>query len=141
MYGGNLFEFPDVMQYFSLLTSLDLSSKKISYVHPNVIPDRNNLIELRMNANQLTSIPQALQKLKHLHRLFISDNQIPIVEDHAFANLTELEILWLNGNPIKYVHPHAFADLKLTDLNLASTGLGLFAICLHRYICPFLITI
>ncbi|GMR36734.1 hypothetical protein PMAYCL1PPCAC_06929 [Pristionchus mayeri] len=132
------------------LSLLDLSHNALVSLHPQVL-GTNNVNELRLNANQLVSIPvegirsasdslsslhlsdnsitsvDALQfvNLSNLRTLVLAGNRIHSLEEEAFSSLSRLEYLDLSRNPFSSWHPNSFKALSegILSVNLASTGL------------------
>eukprot|EP00079_Xenopus_tropicalis_P015128 XP_004912402.1 PREDICTED: toll-like receptor 8 [Xenopus tropicalis] len=97
------------------------------------------LTELSLSFNNLTHVPSKLPA--SLKQLYLSNNNIQIINRNDFHNLVNLEVLYLSGNcprcfnanyPCKNLCPNtsitidhfAFQNLKnLTELHLSSTSL------------------
>lgn len=68
--------------------------------------------ELYLDVNDISSIPLEVNQLKDLTRLDLSNNQISILENNIFANLSELQTLILSYNKLQCIQPEAFRGLK-----------------------------
>jgi Leucine-rich repeat (LRR) protein/GTPase SAR1 family protein len=66
---------------------------------PDAIKNLKSLVDLKLDFNNLTKIPQNLQKLKSLQRLGLSQNQLKTVE--GLEKLKRLTILVLDNNKLK----------------------------------------
>lgn len=75
--------------------------------------------ELYLDVNDIPVIPPTLHTLTDLTRLDLSNNQISILPNHIFANLSELQTLILSYNKLQCIEAQAFRGLtKLRVLSL-----------------------
>ncbi|HRN78385.1 MAG TPA: leucine-rich repeat protein [Candidatus Dependentiae bacterium] len=108
--------------------TLDLKNKNItSIVGLHLLPQdiRDNLQHLWLHNNQLTSIPEhAFAGLNNLQMLGLSNNQLTSIADNAFAGLNNLQQLSLTSNQLTSIAEHAFTGLNnLQHLWLSSNQL------------------
>ncbi|CAG2114694.1 unnamed protein product [Medioppia subpectinata] len=68
--------------------------------------------ELYLDVNDISTIPHELNQLRDLTRLDLSNNQIAILEDNIFGNLSELQTLILSYNKLQCIQKDAFRGLK-----------------------------
>lgn len=111
----------------SLITTLELRSKKIDVLgnhdfngltglteinlhdnqlskFPSEITNLTQLKNLYLDENELTEIPIEIGKLQNLSRLFLSKNKITKIEPEMW-NLKKLTVLSLEGNNITEISP------------------------------------
>ncbi|CAH1163355.1 unnamed protein product [Phaedon cochleariae] len=106
---------------FSTVEELDISENAfVGPLEPNTFPRMENLRDLQLSHNSLSSIKMgALKGLSNLTSLRLSHNQIDVIEDNAFSHLTFLVILDLAHNRIVAVSGASLAHLNnLTDLDV-----------------------
>jgi len=78
-----------------------------------------SVVELYLDSNELTAIPENLTKLKNLEKLDLSFNKIRVIPARVFEMLTKLDTLILSFNNIQCVQVGSFAGLvKLRMLSL-----------------------
>ncbi|XP_053378661.1 leucine-rich repeat-containing protein 40-like [Mercenaria mercenaria] len=126
MRDSKLTTFPDVFHIFPSLNIINLGGNSLRIIESAIIPTNNfsSYINIYLQSNKFTSIPNALNKLKGLTALDLSYNDISSVEDHDLNGLVHLERLILSNNPIKYISTHAFRNNNaLTTLDLRRTSL------------------
>lgn len=95
--GLELNEFPQQLQHFSNIHSLNLSKNKIQEI-PNWIGNLEEIRILNLNFNQLASLPNEMAQLKHLRSLWLAGNQLSNLPDWL-AELKELRYLYIFDNP------------------------------------------
>jgi hypothetical protein len=78
------------------LHTLDLSNNQISKF-PDVSKD---ILELKLNINEITDIPDNVDQLKNLKLLDLNENKIESVPK-SLGSMAKLKDLHLRGNPIK----------------------------------------
>ncbi|XP_063963527.1 slit homolog 1 protein-like isoform X4 [Lytechinus pictus] len=100
------------------------------------LPPRNiptGATELYLDSNQLITVPERLSTLKSLHTLDLSMNQIAMLPDFAFANMTKLSTLILSYNRISCIPSGAFMGLfslrilSLHGNNISAISEGTFS--------------
>ena len=97
---------------------MDLSSNKIHHLNLDDFKGLDNLKELNLWNNQITTIHSNAHML-NLEVLNLNDNQITRFDDDAFNNLHKLKKLNLERNQIAEVNALSFKYLPdLTELNL-----------------------
>ncbi|KAI8048930.1 uncharacterized protein B0P05DRAFT_564039 [Gilbertella persicaria] len=95
------------------LYSLRLQSNQLTSL-PNEIWRLENLIELNLGHNQLTSLPKEVGLLVNLQELYVHNNQIKKIPSQL-ANLKQLTILDLTENLLSFL-PNRVHKLKLKQL-------------------------
>ena len=84
--------------------------------------------ELYLDRNHISEIGDRLLSLFRLEKLDLSNNQLVVLTDHAFANLSRLHTLILSYNRIRCIELHAFSGLsRLRMLSLHSNDLSTIA--------------
>ncbi len=86
----------------------------------------DNLIEIRLDGNKLSSIPDRIfDNLTHLTTLNLSSNVISTLPVGIFDNNTNLQELYINNNQLSSLPEGLFDNLThLTTLNLSSNQLN-----------------
>lgn len=90
-------------------TSIHCSRQKLKDV-PRVMPATTT--ELFLDVNDLSSIPDELNLLHELRRLDFSNNQITMLPNNIFSNLTKLDTLILSYNKLQCLQVNSFKGLK-----------------------------
>ncbi|XP_071957217.1 uncharacterized protein [Antedon mediterranea] len=104
----------------SRLESLRLEFCEISTIGQKAFNGMDNLAQLYLKKNRLADVPAALQSLEKLSWLDLSHNHIQYIPDGAFMHNTNLAKIVLDGNDIILVGNGAFINLsKLTVLKLS----------------------
>ncbi|XP_005096406.2 malignant fibrous histiocytoma-amplified sequence 1 homolog [Aplysia californica] len=89
----------DLLNALVALTKLDLSSNQLGDASfPESMKRLENLLEIRLNRNNLTRVPVCLRRLRNLTRLDISDNQVE--QASGLDKLRKLQILVLDNNKL-----------------------------------------
>ena len=102
---------------FTQLQSLDLSNCEIRGIHEHAFAGLEQLTNLILKNNYIVNIPSNLPK--HLMYLYMNENQVEVLNNNAFLNLTSLRRLHLGNNKILTLFKDAFAGLNnLEDLKL-----------------------
>jgi len=84
---------------------------------PDGIP--TSTVELYLDSNELTTIPEYINKLKNLLKLDLSFNKIRVIPPKTFDMLIKLDTLILSFNNIQCIKINSFAGLvKLRMLSL-----------------------
>lgn len=96
-------EFPENLNQFKNLKTLDLSKNKISML-PAEIGELQNLEQLNFERNKIYSLPPQIKKLKNLEVLLLARNDIEKIPAEI-AELASLKKLDLWSNNIKEIHP------------------------------------
>ena len=106
-------------RYLTGLQTLDLSRNKIATLSPNAINDLRNLVSLHLSDNMLTSIETihflGLEKLRNLN---IDGNEIENLTIANFVECRSVELLDLSDNRLSLIPGQAFiglASLKVSD--------------------------
>ncbi|XP_078337293.1 uncharacterized protein LOC111137043 [Crassostrea virginica] len=105
------------IQKLTKLKSLDLSNCEIRSIDENAFDGLKILNNLLLSNNYIGRIPVKLPKL--LMYLYMTGNQVEILNNNTFANLTSLKRLHLGNNKILTLFQGAFAGLNnLEELEL-----------------------
>ncbi|XP_037535174.1 leucine-rich repeats and immunoglobulin-like domains protein 1 [Nematolebias whitei] len=104
--------------------SLNLGHNKLTSVNPEVFINLPNLSELRLDHNELTSIPDLGQASK-LVSLYLHHNKIRSVDGQRIRELVSLETLDLSNNDITELRGQYFpAGLQIRDLYLSNNKIS-----------------
>ena len=122
MMGNNLSSLPNLTGLFPDLRKLALDGNKLDQIIPNVLPD--NLTKLTLENNLFQAIPQSINKLAKLQKLYLTGNNITAINDIDLRGLVNLEVLDLRNTLISYVSPNAFAHIsKLAEISFDNSKL------------------
>ncbi|XP_037574945.1 protein slit isoform X1 [Dermacentor silvarum] len=69
-------------------------------------------VELYLDVNDITEIPKELNLLKDVTRIDLSNNQISILPNNIFSNLSKLSTLILSYNKLQCIQVDSFSGLK-----------------------------
>ncbi|KAM9326761.1 leucine-rich repeats and immunoglobulin-like domains protein 1 [Gastrophryne carolinensis] len=106
-------------------THLNLSHNKLREIDPAALVELLGLREVRLEYNELTSIPSLGTASSQVVGLSLHHNKIRKVESKDLMPYTSLETLDLSFNEITEVHSSSFPQrLRIKDLNLGSNKLG-----------------
>lgn len=117
---SNLTSFPDVLNIFPAVSTLNLVGNSLNIIKAEVIPERTAVAKIDLDSNKFFRIPSALNKMKNLTDIDLTNNAIVSVEDMDLAGLLQLKTLRLTDNPLRYISNHAFDNNKI----LATLDLG-----------------
>ncbi|CAG0922913.1 unnamed protein product, partial [Notodromas monacha] len=110
---------------FPHLTLLVLDDNNISKIEDDAFGRHEELKQIWLNNNHLTSVPGSLPKA--LKVLYLEENLIQTLEADSFPGLVALEALFLRRNLISHVAPDAFRSLaSLRTLNLVGNSITSF---------------
>ncbi|XP_052755821.1 protein artichoke-like [Galleria mellonella] len=90
------------------LIELDLSYNLISYLDENSFDNLTNLETLRLNNNNIKNQIGALNALGNLTNLYLSKNEIQIIDDDSLELLKHLVILDVSWNQLDVLTPELF---------------------------------
>ncbi|KAK6638540.1 hypothetical protein RUM43_006807 [Polyplax serrata] len=91
-------------------TVVRCSRAKLKEIPRGIPPDTS---ELYLDVNEIQSVQVSrLHHLKYLTRLDLSNNQITVLSNYTFSNLTRLSTLIITYNKIQCVEVNAFSGLK-----------------------------
>ncbi|KAH3881286.1 hypothetical protein DPMN_005211, partial [Dreissena polymorpha] len=115
------------------LQTIDLSSNEISFIDERVFAELPSLREIKINNNKLTEIPIFKQN-PVLERLELTHNQIHTINPVALQHLKKLDLLDLSNNVLREVTNTSFpANLSLTKLYVKNNELLYFEVgCLYN---------
>ena len=92
-------------------TELYLDVNDIAIISPEVNQLRD-LTRLDLSNNQISILPNNIfSNLSELQTLILSYNKLQCIEEKAFFGLTKLRVLSLHGNDISMIPDNAFKDL------------------------------
>ncbi|XP_034023058.1 leucine-rich repeats and immunoglobulin-like domains protein 1 [Thalassophryne amazonica] len=99
--------------------ALNLGHNKLSAIDVDVFVNLPNLRELRLNYNELTSIPDLGQVTSKIVSLYLDHNKIHSIDGRRTRGLVSVETLDLSNNDITELRGHHFpAGLQIRDLYL-----------------------
>lgn len=118
---NNMWNIPDGMlcsvqslSYLNLTRNRIRDTKefyKSDYINSNC-GDRVKIVDL--SYNKIDNLPSScFVKLKNLTELYLQNNGLTFIEDHAFTNLKYLSTINLSDNNLKSLPPEIFMDTKL----------------------------
>uniref|UniRef100_A0A8C1C240 Leucine rich repeats and immunoglobulin like domains 1 n=1 Tax=Cyprinus carpio carpio TaxID=630221 RepID=A0A8C1C240_CYPCA len=100
---------------------LNLSHNKLAAVDMDILSNLPNLKEVRLDHNELTSIPSFGDAAATVVTLFLHHNKIRRLDGKLLQNFTALETLDLSNNDITELREHCFPPgLQIKDLHLSS---------------------
>lgn len=120
------------------LHSLNLTSNKLAALEPlrfnhddgEQFPKcGGNLHVLDLSNNSLDSLPRKIfSRLELLEELYLQDNMLSFIAEHAFDNLTALTVLNLAHNKLVHLPPELFTDAhELKEIHLQNNSLNTLA--------------
>ncbi|XP_053340085.1 leucine-rich repeats and immunoglobulin-like domains protein 1 [Clarias gariepinus] len=99
---------------------LNLSHNMLTEVDTDILSNLPNLKEVRLDHNELTSIPEFGSASPAIVTLHLHHNKISSVQGSRLRNLTHLETLDLSNNDIIDVREHCFPrGLRVRELSLS----------------------
>ncbi|XP_061779809.2 leucine-rich repeats and immunoglobulin-like domains protein 1 isoform X1 [Nerophis lumbriciformis] len=105
--------------------SLNLGHNKLTAIDVKVFADLPNLRELRLDHNELTSIPDLGQAASKIVSLYLHHNKISSFEGLQTGDLVSLETLDLSNNDITELRGPSFpAGLQIRDLYLSNNKIS-----------------
>ena len=114
--------FPDNFGQFDNLVELSVHDNQLKQL-PKVIRKLRSLHRLKLSENQLTKL-DGIEKLKKLQLLVLDDNKLDCLSKEFFANVKKLEYLHCANNSITGL-PSDIRNLRhLTDLNISNNNLS-----------------
>ncbi|KAM3621100.1 uncharacterized protein V6R79_006094 [Siganus canaliculatus] len=106
--------------------SLNLGHNKLTSIDADVFNNLPNLRELRLDHNELTSIPDLGQAASRIVSLYLHHNKIRSIEGRRTRELVSVETLDLSNNDITELRGHGFpAGLQIRDLYLSNNKISL----------------
>ncbi|XP_035781991.1 relaxin receptor 2-like [Anopheles albimanus] len=109
----------DVLQPLTNLRILYLNNNRLRRVQQGMIPQLLTLQTLSLAKNQIDTVEVRALHLPSLEHLYLSENQLTVIRNDTFGNLTNLVGLFLNSNKITHFELDAFGGInKLATLNL-----------------------
>uniref|UniRef100_A0A8C1YYT8 Leucine-rich repeats and immunoglobulin-like domains 1 n=1 Tax=Cyprinus carpio TaxID=7962 RepID=A0A8C1YYT8_CYPCA len=100
---------------------LNLSHNKLAAVDMDILSNLPNLKEVRLDHNELTSLPSFGDAAATVVTLFLHHNKIRRLDGKLLQNFTALETLDLSNNDITELREHCFPPgLQIKDLHLSS---------------------
>lgn len=122
-------------EFFELCPSLrvlNINDTKIAEIVADDFVSANNLTKLDLDHALLSKLSARTFQMRGLERLSLRSNEIEIIDDFAFANLSSLIQLYLNGNKLTTISRNTFTGLfalkylDLYDNNIGSIENGAF---------------
>ncbi|XP_035517220.1 leucine-rich repeats and immunoglobulin-like domains protein 1 isoform X2 [Morone saxatilis] len=101
--------------------SLNLGHNKLTAIGVEAFDNLPNLRELRLDHNELTSIPNLGQAASKIVSLYLHHNKIRSIDGRRTRELVSVETLDLSNNDITELRGHCFpAGLQIRDLYLSN---------------------
>ncbi|KAM3877607.1 leucine-rich repeats and immunoglobulin-like domains protein 1 [Diretmus argenteus] len=105
--------------------SLNLGHNKLTDINVEVFTNLPNLQELRLDHNELTSMPDLGQAASKIVSLYLHHNKIRSIDGRRTRELVSVETLDLSNNDISELRGHCFpAGLQIKDLYLSNNKIG-----------------
>ncbi|XP_035980499.1 leucine-rich repeats and immunoglobulin-like domains protein 1 [Fundulus heteroclitus] len=105
--------------------SLNLGHNKLASISAEAFANLPNLRELRLDHNELTSIPDLGQASSKMISLYLHHNKIRNIDGSRILELVSLETLDLSNNDITEVRGDGFpAGLQIRDLYLSNNKIS-----------------
>lgn len=105
--------------------SLNLGHNKLTAIDTESFANLPNLRELRLDHNELTSIPDLRQAASKIVSLYLHHNKIRSVDGRLTRELSSVETLDLSNNDITELQGHCFpAGLPIRDLYLSNNKIS-----------------
>lgn len=124
LHNNSLHTFPDVLNTFTTITELDVSTNFIRTIDAGLIQNGHPLTSIDLNENEFRRIPSALRHFQGLQVISIQRNEITSIGDFDLFNLTSLNSLYVGYNPLEYVSDEAFRSQRdFYSLGLSHTNL------------------
>ncbi|KAM9409703.1 leucine-rich repeats and immunoglobulin-like domains protein 1 [Pholidichthys leucotaenia] len=104
---------------------LNLGHNKLNTINPETFANLPNLRELRLDHNELTSIPDLGQAASKIVSLYLHHNKIRTIDGRRTRELASLETLDLSNNDITELQRQGFpAGLQIKDLYLSNNKIS-----------------
>ncbi|CAN7989485.1 unnamed protein product [Ixodes hexagonus] len=104
-----------------VLSNLALDRNHLQTIHLEGFKNCSSLQDLQLSGNRLADVPNALQFLRFLITLDLSENLITNITNTTLSGMTNLHILRLSGNQIGNMTRGTFQELKsLRRLDLSN---------------------
>ncbi|XP_063330664.1 leucine-rich repeats and immunoglobulin-like domains protein 1 isoform X2 [Pelmatolapia mariae] len=105
--------------------SLNLGHNKLTSISPEAFANLPNLRELRLDHNELTSIPDLGQAASKIVSLYLHHNKIRSIDGRRTGELLSVETLDLSNNDITELRGQCFpAGLHIRDLYLSNNKIS-----------------
>ena len=117
--GMDLKRIPEEVKNFTSLTTLDLRYNDIKVIDMGIMAKLPQLKTLLLNNNEITIIPNAIDKLKNLEEFNVSSNPIAVLPP-AFYRLPSLKTVELSLTEITEISPDVGGMTSLENLDLSS---------------------
>ncbi|KAM9361257.1 leucine-rich repeats and immunoglobulin-like domains protein 1 [Symphorus nematophorus] len=106
--------------------SLNLGHNKLTTINAEAFENLPNLRELRLDHNELTSIPDLGQAASKIVSLYLHHNKIRSIDGRRTRELVSVETLDLSNNDITELRGHCFpAGLQIRDLYLSNNKISM----------------
>ncbi|XP_075870368.1 leucine-rich repeats and immunoglobulin-like domains protein 1 [Nelusetta ayraudi] len=105
--------------------SLNLGHNKLTTIDSHLFDNLPNLRELRLDHNELTSIPQFGEAASKIASLYLHHNKIRTIDGSQILELLSVETLDLSNNDITELRAQSFpAGLQIKDLYLSNNKIS-----------------
>ncbi|XP_031710643.1 leucine-rich repeats and immunoglobulin-like domains protein 1 [Anarrhichthys ocellatus] len=105
--------------------SLNLGHNKLTSINAEAFDSLPNLRELRLDHNELTSIPDLGQAASKIVSLYLHHNRIRSIDGRRTRELSSVETLDLSNNDLTELRGHCFpAGLQIKDLYLSNNKIS-----------------
>ncbi|XP_037347132.2 leucine-rich repeats and immunoglobulin-like domains protein 1 [Pungitius pungitius] len=105
--------------------SLNLGHNKLTSIDVGAFDRLPNLRELRLDHNELTSIPDLGQAASRIVSLYLHHNKIRSIDGRRTREMSSVETLDLSNNDLTELRGHCFpAGLQITDLYLSNNRIS-----------------
>ncbi|XP_017285467.1 leucine-rich repeats and immunoglobulin-like domains protein 1 [Kryptolebias marmoratus] len=109
--------------------SLNLAHNKLTSISAEAFPNLPNLSELRLDHNELTSIPDLGRSAPKIVSLYLQHNKIRSIDGQRIRELVSLEVLDLSNNDITELRGQCFpAGLQIRDLYLSNNKISVLGL-------------
>ncbi|KAM8917333.1 leucine-rich repeats and immunoglobulin-like domains protein 1 isoform 2-T2 [Spinachia spinachia] len=106
--------------------SLNLGHNKLTSIDVEAFDTLPNLRELRLDHNELTSIPDLGQAASRIVSLYLHHNKIRSIDGRRTRELSSLETMDLSNNDLTELRGHCFpAGLQVRDLYLTNNKISM----------------
>ncbi|CAF0824178.1 unnamed protein product [Brachionus calyciflorus] len=119
----NLFDYlnPNVFKGLKNLVTLYLNANSLKKIELGLFKDLKSLSFLNLNRNFLDKITLEFSSLISLKSLYLKFNQISVIEECSFRNMSKLIGLYLDNNKLKSINMSTFEGLdSLTELYMSN---------------------
>lgn len=112
----------DLLKSCNQVTFLDVSNNGITNLNESSFGSQPQLTSLKMESNNLSSVPTVIRNLSSLDYLDFSHNSIHVLGCSDFANLTRLRKLYFSSNHLSKLEDCVFQDLNALEILVLSNN-------------------